>query len=40
MLDPSGLMTETDADATIGRFRDWFGNADPFEVEASSSGEV
>jgi TusA-related sulfurtransferase len=40
MLVPSGLMTESDADATIGRFGGWFGDADPFEVEASSSGEV
>lgn len=40
MLVPSGLMTESDADATIGRFRGWFGDADPFEVETSSSGEV
>jgi len=40
MLVPSGLMTESKADATIGRFVGWFGDADPFEVEASSSGEV
>jgi len=40
MLAPSGVMTESDADATIGRFRGWFGDADPFEVETSSSGEV
>ena len=40
MLVPSGLMTESDADATIGRFIGWFGDADPFEVVASSSGEV
>lgn len=40
MLVPSGLMTESDADATIGRFRGWYGDADPFEVMASSSGEV
>ena len=40
MLVPSGLMTESDADATIGRFSGWFGDADPFEVVASSSGEV
>jgi TusA-related sulfurtransferase len=40
MLVPSGLMTESDPDATIGRFIGWFGSADPFEVEASSSGEV
>jgi TusA-related sulfurtransferase len=40
MLVPSGLMTESDADATIGRLRGWFGDADPFEVEASRSGEV
>ena len=40
MLVPCGLMTESGADASIGRFIDWFGDADPFEVEASSSGEV
>jgi TusA-related sulfurtransferase len=40
MLVPSGLMTETGAAATIGRFVGWFGDADPFEVETSSSGEV
>jgi TusA-related sulfurtransferase len=40
MLLPSGLKTETDADATIGRFIGWFADADPFEVEASSTGEV
>ncbi len=39
-LVPSGLMTEADADATIGRFIGWFANADPFEVEASRAGEV
>jgi len=40
MLVPSRLMTESDADATIGRFIGWFGDADQFEVVASSSGEV
>jgi TusA-related sulfurtransferase len=40
MLLPSGLMTESDADATIGRFIGWFGDADGFEVEDSNSGEV
>jgi TusA-related sulfurtransferase len=40
MLVPSGLMTESDADGTIGRFIGWFGDADSFEVEASGSGEV
>jgi TusA-related sulfurtransferase len=40
MLLPSGLKTEADADATIGRFIGWFADADPFEVEASSAGEV
>jgi TusA-related sulfurtransferase len=40
MLVPSGLMTESVADATIGRFIGWFGDAEPFEVEASSSEEV
>jgi len=40
MLVPSWLMRESDAEATIGRFIGWFGDADPFEVVASSSGEV
>lgn len=40
MLTPSGLMTESDADGTIERFKGWFGDADPFEVEASNAGEV
>jgi TusA-related sulfurtransferase len=40
MLVPSGLMTESDSDATISRFIGWFGDADPFEVESSSSGEI
>jgi TusA-related sulfurtransferase len=40
MLVPSELMTESDADATIGRFIGWFGKADTFEVEASTAGEV
>lgn len=40
MLVPSGLMTETDADGTIGRFRGWFGDADSFDVEASSADQV
>jgi TusA-related sulfurtransferase len=40
MLLPSGLKTEADAEATIGRFIGWFADADPFEVEASSTGEV
>ena len=40
MLVPSGLMTESAADATIERFIGWFGDANPFEVETSSSGEV
>jgi len=40
MLLPSGLKTEADADATIGRFIGWFADGDPFEVEASSAGEV
>jgi TusA-related sulfurtransferase len=40
MLVPSGLMTESDAEATIGRFIGWFGDADPFEVVASGSGEA
>lgn len=40
MLVPHGLMTESDGDATIGRFAGWFGDADPFEVEGSTVGEV
>jgi TusA-related sulfurtransferase len=40
MLVPSGLKTESGADATIARFIGWFGDADSFDVEASSSGEV
>src|SRR5205823_4020575 len=40
MLVPSGLMTEADAEGTIGRFIDWFGSADAFEVEAAGSEEV
>ncbi|MFL5797638.1 MAG: sulfurtransferase TusA family protein [Actinomycetota bacterium] len=40
MLLPSELMTEWDAEGAIGRFISWFGEADPFQVEASSSGEV
>ena len=40
MLVPSGLMTDEGADATIGRFRSWFAEADPFQVEASSAEEV
>lgn len=40
MLLPSGPTTEADADATIGRFIGWFAGADPFEVEASSAGEI
>ena len=40
MLVPSGLMTESDADGAIGRFVDWFGGADSFEVEEASAGDV
>jgi TusA-related sulfurtransferase len=40
MLLPSGPTTEADAAATIGRFIGWFADADPFEVEASSAGEI
>ena len=40
MLVPSGLMTEADAEGTIARFIDWFGDADAFEVEAAGSEEV
>jgi TusA-related sulfurtransferase len=40
MLLPSGPTTEADADATMGRFTGWFADADHFEVEDSSFGEV
>jgi len=40
MLVPSGLMTEGDADATVGRFISWFADADAFHVEAATSAEV
>jgi TusA-related sulfurtransferase len=40
MLLPSGLKTEAEADATIGRFIGWFADADSLEVEASSASHV
>lgn len=40
MLVPGGLMTDEGAGATIGWFRSWFAEADPFQVEASSAEEV
>jgi len=40
MLVPGGLMNDVGADAAIARFSSWFGDADPFEVEASSATEV
>jgi TusA-related sulfurtransferase len=40
MLVPNGLMTEDDAESTVGRFVSWFADADSFEVEASTTGEV
>ena len=40
MLVPSGLMTDSDADGAIGRFAEWFGGADEFDVEDASSAEV
>jgi TusA-related sulfurtransferase len=40
MLLPSGLKTEADADATIGRFIGWFAEADHVELESSSAGKV
>jgi TusA-related sulfurtransferase len=40
MLVPGGLMTESDAGGTIGRFIEWFGGADRFEVEDSSIEEL
>lgn len=40
MLVPSGPMADEGADATIGWFRSWFADADPFQVETSSAEEV
>jgi TusA-related sulfurtransferase len=40
MLLPSGPATESDADASIRRFIGWFADADVFEVDSSSVGEV
>jgi TusA-related sulfurtransferase len=40
MLLPRGPATEAGADATIGRFVGWFAEADTFEIESSSVGEV
>jgi TusA-related sulfurtransferase len=40
MLVPDGLMTDEGAEATIGWFRSWFAEADPFEVDAASAEEV
>ena len=40
MLLPRGPATEAGAEATIGRFVDWFAQADAFEIESSSAGEV
>lgn len=35
LLLPSGLMTPTDAAGLAGRFKDWFGTADQFEITGS-----
>jgi TusA-related sulfurtransferase len=40
MLVPPGFMTDEGAEATIGWFRSWFAEADPFQVEGSSADEV
>jgi TusA-related sulfurtransferase len=40
MLVPPGFMTDEGAEATIGWFRSWFAEADPFQVESSSAQEV
>jgi TusA-related sulfurtransferase len=40
MLVPDELMTEADADGTIGRFTEWYAAADRFEVEASTLTEI
>jgi TusA-related sulfurtransferase len=40
MLLPQGPATEAGAGATIGRFVGWFAEADTFEIESSSVGEV
>ncbi|MGH3372247.1 MAG: sulfurtransferase TusA family protein [Nocardioidaceae bacterium] len=40
MLLPIGVLEETEADAAIGRFSGWFGDADPFEVVSAVSDEV
>jgi TusA-related sulfurtransferase len=40
MLLPRGSATESGAGASIGRFIGWFADADVFEVESSSVGEV
>jgi TusA-related sulfurtransferase len=40
MLLPSGPATESDADASIERLIGWFGDADVFEVDSTSVGEV
>lgn len=40
MLVPGALMTDEGADATVGWFRSWFAEADPFQVEASRAEEV
>jgi TusA-related sulfurtransferase len=40
LLLPQGPATEAGAEAIIGRFLGWFSEADTFEIESSSVGEV
>jgi len=40
MLLPSGAAAEANAEATVGRFIDWFAGAEPFDLETSSVSEV
>jgi TusA-related sulfurtransferase len=40
MLVPGGLMSDGGADAAIGWFSNWFTDAEPFQVQASSAEEV
>lgn len=40
MLVPPGFMTDQGSEATIGWFRNWFAEADPFHIESSSAEEV
>lgn len=40
MLLPRGAAAEASADATVGRFIDWFAGADRFDLAASSVSEI